>query len=93
MSYRKTKLIQEKNILLERRYISEQTPTPSNTGNTTPVTTTTTTLSKSLKADIKNLPSCSTIDSKFNPKLSRTEGELQVFQIDGKDFCTKKQGK
>jgi hypothetical protein len=82
MSYRKTRLIQQRNILLENKFISEQTSTG--------VTTTTTTLSNKEKQDIKNLPACSTIDSKFNPKPSTIEGDLQVFQLNGKNVCTKK---
>ena len=35
MSYRKTKLIQERNILLERKYIMEQVPPPQIVGGTT----------------------------------------------------------
>jgi hypothetical protein len=92
MSYRKTRLIQQRNILLENKFISEQTSTGVTTTTTTKamVTTTTTTLSNKEKQDIKNLPYCSTIDSKFDPKPSTIEGDLQVFQLNGKNVCTKK---
>ena len=90
MSFRKTKLIQQRNILLENKFISEQTSTGITTTTKAMVITTTTTLSNKEKQDIKNLPACSAIDSKFNPEPSTIEGDLQVFQLNGKNVCTKK---
>ena len=55
MSYRKTKLIQERNILLERKYIMEQVPPPQPVGGTTtppPAQAPTTTPTKEITFDM-----------------------------------------
>ena len=88
MSYNKKRLIQERNLLLERKYILEQAPT---TGNTTPITTTTTTMKKLSDSDLKILPDCSTIDSKIKKQSGYTSSDFNVFlTIDNKPLCTTK---
>jgi hypothetical protein len=83
MSYRKTKLIQERNILLERKHILEQAPPPAPssgaTGTTTPPPTSSSTPSpeKISKDTIKTLPSC--VDVKNAPK----ENEREKIEQDG----------
>lgn len=89
MSLRKKQLIQARNILLERKYLIEQTTANSGmTGNTQVVSTTTTMKSK---IEPNKLIDCSTNDSRKNPI---TPGEkIDKFQIfntnDGKPFCKK----
>lgn len=89
MSYRKTKLIQERNILLERKHLLEQAPpppppsnvttqqtTPGVTTNTTTLAqsvTTTTTTSKITKDTYKNLSLCSSVKNPENPEEIKTE--------------------
>ena len=90
MSFTKKRLIQERNILLERKHILEQAPT---TGTTTPtpVTTTTTTIKKLNNSDLKILPDCSTIDSKIKKQSGYTTNEFIVFlTTDNKPICTTK---
>lgn len=78
MSYRKTRLIQERNILLERKYILEQAaPTSGTTGTTTQTTTSAPTPEKISKEIINNLPGCSTF--KNAPK----ENEREKIEQDG----------
>ena len=90
MSYRKTKLIQERNIILERKYILEQAPSPSpapptpapapsggTTGTTTSQSAEKPTSDKISKEIINNLPTCSTF--KNPPK----ENEREKIEQDG----------
>lgn len=80
MSYRKTKLIQERNIILERKYILEQAPPPTSggtSGATTPPPASTPTPEKISKDTIKSLPSC--VDVKNAPK----ENEREKIEQDG----------
>ena len=96
MSYRKTKLIQERNILLERKHILEQAPPPppSNTGNTTPQqnqsVTTTTTTTKITKDFYKNLVLCSSVKNPTNPEEIKTEFGVVLKDPKGKmPYCKK----
>lgn len=96
MSYRKTKLIQERNILLERKYILEQAPPPPpppvTSGATTPIpaptsvtggtTTSGTTDEKITKEQIKKAQPCSDIPN----KIDETKNEKKTMKIDGKDI-------
>lgn len=85
MSYRKTKLIQERNIILERKHILEQAPppppapasTPATSGTTTQTTTSAPPPEKISKEIIKSLPACSTL--KNAPK----ENEREKIEQDG----------
>ena len=89
MSFTKKRLIQERNILLEKQYILEQVPPT--TGNTTPITTTTTTIKKISNSDLKILPDCSTIDSKIKKQSGYTSNDLTIFlTTDNKPLCTTK---
>jgi hypothetical protein len=87
MTIRKKQLIQERNILLERKYLIEQDVVNSGNTGTTQVTTTST-----KKIDPKTLIDCSTNDSRKNPiTLGEKIGEFQIFNTSqGKPFCTKK---
>lgn len=101
MSFTKKRLIQERNILLEKQYILEQAPpppsgniptTPPTSGvTTTPTTTTTTTLKKISDSDLKILPECSEGEFK-NKKSGYTTNEFIVFvtTTDNKPLCKKK---
>jgi hypothetical protein len=95
MSYRKTRLIQERNILLERKYILEQAPPPPpaggapSSGSTTsapapPATTTTTTKKTNIK--LNELPNCSDIGI-----LSKPDNPVEV-TIDGKKYMKDPKG-
>jgi hypothetical protein len=95
MSYRKTRLIQERNILLERKYILEQAPPPPpaggapSSGSTTsapapPATTTTTTKKTNIK--LNELPNCSEI-----PAQSKPDNPEKV-TIDKKDYMKDPKG-
>jgi hypothetical protein len=96
MSYRKTKLIQERNILLESRFLFEQekvvtgSTTTQPTGTTTPNVTTTTTTIKITDSEIRSLPDCSSFNSKEFPIQSGvTKNNVTVFTYNGKNFCKK----
>ena len=92
MSLRKIKLIQDRNILLERKYISEQ-PTPPSPGSGTttpqPITTTTTTVKKITDKELNVLPDCSTVDRVITKQSGYTTNEKIVFvTTNGISFCT-----
>lgn len=95
MSYRKTKLIQERNILLERKHILEQAPpppppapSPGATPTTpppavgTPPSTSGTTENKISEDIIKKAQPCSDIPN----KIDETKNEKKTIKIDGKDI-------
>lgn len=71
MSVRKTRIIQERNILLERKYFSEQSNQPT-TGSTT-TTQTTTSPEKITKEFYKNLVLCSSVKNPPNYEKIQTE--------------------
>ena len=79
MTFRKKKLIQEKNILIENSYLLEQ------------ATTTTTTTIKSLSnTEVSNLPDCSSYDSeKYIITSALTQNNTTIFTHNGKIFCKK----
>jgi len=97
MSFRKTKLIQQKNILLENMFLFEQgTINLPQTGTTIPSTTTTTTISKKeiSKEELEKLPNCSSFDSKKFPIVSgQVQNDLVIFTHNGKNFCVKEKNK
>jgi hypothetical protein len=80
MSFRKTKLIQEKNILLERKYISEQGPVPPPPAPVQQTPTTTPSVSTPSKKftidDVMKTPKCSKL---------KTPPTTQPTEIQGKD--------
>lgn len=86
MSYRKTKLIQERNILLERKHILEQAPPPPPPAPggtpTTPPSTSGTTENKISEDKIKKAQPCSDIPN----KIDETKNEKKTMKIDGKDI-------
>ena len=87
MSYRKTKLIQERNIILERKYILEQAPTSGTTGTTTPQVSTPS-AQKFDKKFIDNLPKCSDIKSPQNPEKIEQDGFTLLKDPKGKmPYC------
>ncbi len=84
MSYRKTKLIQERNILLERKYILEQAPPPTTGGTTTtPISSGTTSVEEKITEDaVKKAQSCSDLPN----KIDETKNEKKTMKINGKDI-------
>jgi hypothetical protein len=94
MSYRKTKLIQERNILLEQKHILEQAPPPPPAPVTpaspttppvggTPSTSGTTGTDKKISEEqIKKAQSCSDVPN----KIDETKNEKKTIKIDGKDI-------
>jgi hypothetical protein len=86
MSFRKTKLIQERNVLLEKKYILEQVNEP-----TTGTTTSTQTPNPSEKIDkdlYKNLALCSSVKNPPNPEKIQTEFGVVLKQPGGKTpYC------
>jgi len=93
MSYQKKKSIQEKNILLEKRYIFEQSSTPIMSGNTS-VSSSETTNTKITKDELNRLPDCSSFDSKKFPVVSGTTMDnFVVYTHNGKNFCVKEKNK
>jgi|LakMenEpi03Aug12_release.lakeMendotaPanAssembly.Ray.scaffolds.fasta_scaffold11506_11 hypothetical protein len=87
MSFRKKQLIQERNIFLEKKYLSEQTTTPS----PQPVTPTNKTqVTKLDDKQVKLLPDCSTNpDSSVKKESGYTTTDKVVYvTTDGKSFCT-----
>lgn len=96
MSYRKTKLIQERNLILERKYVLEQAPPsppapiPSGgtTGTTTPQTSTSSPTQKFDKKFIESLPKCSDIKSPDNPEEIKQDGFTLLKDPKGKmPYC------
>lgn len=88
MSFRKKQLIQERNIFLEKKYLSEQTTPPS-----TPQPVTSTNKPQVTKLDdkqVKLLPDCSTNpDSSIKKESGYTTSDKIVYVTsDGKSFCT-----
>lgn len=78
MSYRKTKLIQERNILIEERRLIEQG------------VVTTTTTKKFEKKDYENLALCSSVKNPANPVEIETEFGIVLKAPDGKvPYCRK----
>lgn len=78
MTFRKKKLIQEKNILIENRYLLEQ------------ATTTTTTIKSLSSTEVSNLPDCSSYDSeKYIITSALTQNNTTIFTHNGKIFCKK----
>ena len=94
MSYRKTRLIQERNLLLERKYILEQAPPPPPpvSGGTPPPPSTGTTSNQTKKfteKDIKTATHCSRkgfkIDSaKYEKKEEKINGVDYVYYLNEK---------
>ena len=98
MSHRKTKLIQERNLLLERKYILEQAPPPPPpasvpapgapppppASNTpTPSGSGTTETDKKISEEqVKKAQPCSDIPN----KIDETKNEKKTIKIDGKDI-------
>jgi|688.fasta_scaffold1296609_1 hypothetical protein len=94
MSYRKTKLIQERNILLEQKHILEQAPPPPPAPVTpaspttppvggTPSTSGTTGTDKKISEEqIKKAQPCSDVPN----KIDETKNEKKTIKIDGKDI-------
>jgi hypothetical protein len=95
MSYRKTRLIQERNLLLERKYILEQAPPPpppsvpttppppAPTGGTTPSTGTTSDQTKKFtEKDIKTATHC----SRKAFKIDSAKYEKKEEKINGVDY-------
>jgi len=91
---RKSKHIREVNMLLERRYFSEQaTPTTgTTTGTTSPQPTTTTTTSKKIsEKEVSELVDCSSI-TKLSPKKTEGDkvGDYTIYMVDNKPYCKDK---
>ena len=82
MSYRKTKLIQERNILLEQKHILEQVPPAPPALGGTPPSTSGTTENKISEDIIKKAQPCSDIPN----KIDETKNEKKTIKIDGKDI-------
>jgi hypothetical protein len=104
MTTRKTKLIQERNIFLEKKYIQEQAPPPPPPppggnvppppppgGNVPPPqVVTTTTTNKMTKDFYKNLSLCSSVKSPENPEEIKTEFGIVLKDPKGKQpYCKK----
>jgi hypothetical protein len=91
MTTRKTKLIQERNIFLEKKYIQEQAPPPPPGGNVPPPqVVTTTTTNKMTKDFYKNLSLCSSVKSPENPEEIKTEFGIVLKDPKGKQpYCKK----
>ena len=93
MSYRKTKLIQDRNLLLERKYILEQAPPPPlpapGTPPAIPTTTTGTQTKKISESDIKKAPHCSRKGFKIDPakyekKEEKINGVAYIYYLNEK---------
>lgn len=92
MSIRKTKLIQQRNILIEQKYILEQTTTsPQVSGSTSPPqVVTTTTTNKITKDFYSTLALCSSVKSPENPEEIKTEFGIVLKDPKGKQpYCKK----
>lgn len=92
MTTRKTKLIQERNIFLEKKYIQEQAPPPPPPGGNVPPpqVVTTTTTNKMTKDFYKNLSLCSSVKSPENPEEIKTEFGIVLKDPKGKQpYCKK----
>lgn len=92
MTTRKTKLIQERNIFLEKKYIQEQAPPPPPPGGNVPPSqvVTTTTTNKMTKDFYKNLSLCSSVKSPENPEEIKTEFGIVLKDPKGKQpYCKK----
>lgn len=91
MTTRKTKLIQERNIFLEKKYIQEQVPPPPPGRNVPPPqVVTTTTTNKMTKDFYKNLSLCSSVKSPENPEEIKTEFGIVLKDPKGKQpYCKK----
>lgn len=91
MSILKTRLIREKNILLEKRYIFEQSTGDTQSTGTTNITTTTTTQQTSekiTKQDYDSLPPCSTQKNPTDAVSMKTEFGFVLKSPSGKKpYC------
>lgn len=96
MSYRKTKLIQERNLILERKYVLEQAPpsppAPMPSGGTTG-TTIGSGVKEFTKDQINKATDCSNFkvdESKFERKEQEIDGIIYVYYLTQKKdviFC------
>jgi len=92
MSLRKTRLIQERNLLLEKKYILEQAPPPPPTGQTPPPPTGQTPppaggeTNKIKTEDIKKYIQEKKFCSRQPQKIDTTKNEKKEMSVDGKKY-------
>lgn len=86
---RKSKHIRQVNLLLEKRYLSEQSPSPTTGATTVQPAVTTTTTKKISDEEIKKSRICSNFPKGSIPTSSTGDTETHVIYYDskGKIFC------